>query len=296
MFVQIADVNFFIHVDSSLRLKSSTPLYTPFVSLHNIPLTTDIKVNISLDTFPDIVRFNNMFSSGNSWTIFKNKCIYCIVLHSYDSSGKPLWIAEFNSRINHVTVYLGETFIDREESENIKVVNPICFPLDQILVMYYLAKRYGILIHSAGGCFENKGYIFPGKSGAGKTTLSREFMEKNKHEVYSDDRIIVRKIENTFNMFGTPWPGDARIAKNKSAILKGMFFLSQASENRIEEISPQDAAERLMPVVSIPWYDREVVPHMLDFCDELVSSIPAYVLHFKPGPEVVDLFEKFVSD
>jgi hypothetical protein len=51
-----------------------------------------------------------------------------------------------------------------------------------------------------------------------------------------------------------------------------------------------------MPVVSIPWYDKEVVPHMLDFCDELVSSIPAYVLHFKPGPEIVDVFEKFVSN
>jgi hypothetical protein len=296
MYIQIAGITFFIHVDSSPKLKPPTSLYMPFVAPNNRYFSTDVTVNISLNTFPDITGFVEMFKSGDSWTLFKNNNIYYVVLHAHEHSGKPHWIAEFNSQINHVIVHVGKPFIDKEESNDISVVNPVCFPLDQILVMYVLSKRKGMIVHSAGINTNGKGYIFSGKSGAGKSTLSRQFIGKNKHEIYTDDRMIVRKIKDSFQMFGTPWPGDAQIAENKSAKLHGMFFLSQSSVNRIEEIRPQEAAERLIPVVSIPWYDKEVVPHMLDFCDELVSSIPAYVLHFKPGSEIVDVFEKFVSN
>ena len=104
----------------------------------------------------------------------------------------------------------------------------------------------------------------------------------------SDDRMIVRKTGDELMAFGTPWPGDAGIAVNKGAPLAGILFLKHADETKVRRISPAEGANRLMPVVSIPWYDEVSVRGGLAFCDELVSRVPCYELAFRPEAEVVD--------
>jgi hypothetical protein len=37
------------------------------------------------------------------------------------------------------------------------------------------------------------------------------------------------------------------------------------------------------------------MPEIFDFCEELISRVPAYELYFKPGVQVVDIFEKYIS-
>jgi hypothetical protein len=161
--------------------------------------------------------------------------------------------------------------------------------------MYALAGRKGACIHSSAVDLNGKGYLFPGRSGAGKSTISRSFISKN-HTVLSDDRVVVRKIGDTFRCFGTPWAGDAEIAQNRSLPLHGIFFIIHGNENRLEKIKPAEAFEKLMPVTSIPWYDEKVMSDILSFCEDMVMNVPAYELHFRPDNEVVDFLEKFISD
>ena len=82
---------------------------------------------------------------------------------------------------------------------------------------------------------------------------------------------------------------------NKSADLSGICFISQARYNRIEETTPRKALERLLPVVSIPWYDKEVMIKVLDFCEDLIFDVPVFELYFKPDTEVADVFREFIS-
>ena len=86
------------------------------------------------------------------------------------------------------------------------------------------------------------------------------------------------------------------MAENTSAPFSGIFFLKHGSENRIKEITQQEALERLLPVASIPWYDKDLVPKMLDFCGDLVSHVPVYALHLKPNHEVVDVLKGFAAN
>ena len=111
----------------------------------------------------------------------------------------------------------------------------------------------------------------------------------------SDDRIIVRKKADAFMIYGTPWPGDAGIAVNKSTSLKGVFFLEKSTDNVIQQIDEAEALRRFMSVLSVPWYDRDSISGALSLVSELISKVPSYVLQFKPGKEVVDTIEKFVS-
>jgi hypothetical protein len=52
--------------------------------------------------------------------------------------------------------------------------------------------------------------------------------------------------------------------------------------------------ERLLPVVSIPWYDKEKMMSILSFCEDLISNIPSYELYFKPDAEVVNVIERYI--
>lgn len=292
--IEIAGVNFSTICRDKVILKKSSLNYNSFIKKEQKHSDIDINISLELNNMPDIGRLTEIFNSGESWSMFRDANDYFVVLNPPTLDKKPIWIARIDNQVKKVNVYLNGVLSDKNANE-VAVINPISYPLDQILLMYFLAQREGALIHAAGTEFNGKGYIFAGKSGAGKSTLTKQLYCINDFFLLSDDRMVVRKIKNTFKAFGTPWPGEEGIAVNKSVELSGIFFISQASYNRIEEINYQKALEKLLPVVSIPWYDRDALTKILDFCGDLISHIPAYEFHFKTDREAGNVFEKFIS-
>jgi len=292
---EIAGVRLSINCHNSITLHDLPPVYKPFLRKTNSEAGM-INLTIDLDTknIPGTKSFMKILDSDKSWSMYRSGNGYLITLMQPGAENIPVYLAYISLDFRDITIHCGEKLIQTYNGETV-ISNPVCYPLDQILLMYYLAQREGALVHSAGLCFHDRGYIFPGKSGAGKSTISRQLAGIDNYDFLSDDRIIVRKMDKTFKAFGTPWPGEAGIAVNKSVDLSGIFFISQASYNRIEEITPQKAMERLLPVVSIPWYDKEVMIKILDFCEDLISNVPVYELHFKPDNEIQDVFRNFVS-
>jgi hypothetical protein len=166
--------------------------------------------------------------------------------------------------------------------------HPIRYPFDQVLLMHVLAERGGLLVHAAGGRVGGAGMLFVGRSGAGKSTLSRLLTPRRGVRLLSDDRLVVRRSDAGFLLWGTPWPGDAGIAVNDCAPLGAILFLHHARTTRLEAVSPGTAMEGLLPASSIPWYDRDALAGPLAFLDDLVAKVPAYDFHFRPTPEAAD--------
>jgi len=292
--IEIAGINFSIRCRDSIILQDYDPAYTSFLKIGEDPTAIDIHIDLELNTMPDAKHLTKIFDSGQSWSMYQNSNDYVVMLNPPAFNKKPIWMAKFDHLVKNVAVYLGDLLINKSNSRP-AVSNPVKYPLDQILLMYFLSQREGALIHAAGIGINGKGYIFPGKSGAGKSTISLQFLGQDNMEMLSDDRVIIRKINGTFRVFGTPWAGEGGIARNKHVALSGIFFISHAGHNRIEKIKPQKALEKLLPVVSIPWYDKEIMTRILIFCEDLISRIPAYTLGFKPDTEVVNVLEEFVS-
>ena len=252
----------------------------------------DINIHLVLGNLPDTGKLIKIFDSHQSWSMFREGDIYWLVLHP-PAHKEPFWAARFRRDIAEVTIHCDKK-ITREKEGSVEIANPVRHPLDQLLFMYILARNNGALIHSAGIEINGKGFIFAGPSGAGKSTLSRLFALQKKPGIHllSDERIVARRIGGTLKAFGTPWSGEAGIALNRCMSLSGIFFLHHGNANSIMKIEAKEALEKLLKVVSIPWYDRDVMPEVLTFCEDLVSNIPAFELHFKPDSEVVKLLEK----
>jgi len=295
-FITIAGVQYTIHANH-LKLPvytSPQKAYQQFFFEDSQPAyINNFDVYIKEGDGPDINQLNKIFDSNSLWSYHKKEDDYYIVSR-FSVHEDPIWIARIQSSKYRITIHCSPGII--KKSENRLMYNPMMYPLDQILMMHFLAWINGVIIHAAGWREKNSGWLFAGKSGAGKSTISNLIVEETGATFLSDDRIAVRKIGQEFKMYGTPWPGDAGYAVNESVPLKGIFFLSKGTQNNINRLTPSDAIARLMPVVSIPWYDREKVELMMDFCDIMMGSIPMYELTFVPDKAAVDMLVSFVDE
>ncbi|NOY68089.1 MAG: hypothetical protein GXP53_01145 [Deltaproteobacteria bacterium] len=274
------------------------PAYSFFTSL--LPGTdfckTDVLVTASPPPNLSVVQwlFNNCASvddsGGASWSAGIHDGLVYIKFAGLSSC--PLWVARFLPDASRVTVFCGKEIIDANKKK--LLLNPVTYPLDQILLMYGLAGR-GAVCHGAGWLANNSGLVFAGVSGAGKTTIANLLAQNKSGRLLSDDRVIICEEAGKFYVYGTPWPGEGGYAKNERSTMNALFFLARGDENRIEPVSPAIAASLILPVLSIPWYDADITTSMLDFCDRLVSRVPAYRMAFTPDDSVADEVLRFVK-
>ena len=291
--IGIARVNFTIHcADAPLASEPQPSTYTPFITDRPVKDAGSFTIDLRLETrdFPSSEGLKEIFEGNGSWSMSKKGDEYYLRLNPFATDGSEC-ITCFDLPLEKALVYCARMDILEVEGKRM-VRNPFTYPLDQLLLMFALAQRRGALIHSSGVEFNGRGFIFPGRSGAGKSTLSRILVSKG-HEVLSDDRMVVRRIDNSFRIFGTPWSGEAGIARNRNLPLDCIFFIRHGTGHALKKIKPVEAVERLMPVTSIPWFDQKIVLSILSFCEDLASHVPAYELSFTPDMGVVGLFEEF---
>jgi hypothetical protein len=271
-------------------LDPSDSVYPSFLLRDDSPATPSIHIRIACAENPRPEGLVKVFDTEQHWSLYRDGDER--ILSSEPSAFAPvaMWTARVNQDVTDVLVTCGKTMVRTIDGKTV-LRNPVRYPLDQMLMMYAWARREGAIVHACGINLNGKGAAFLGRSGAGKSTLARVFAGQEDIRVLSDDRVVIRNMDNTPQMFGTPWPGDAGMALNESVPLAALFFLHQDVENRAERIEPGQALERLLPVTSIPWYDPEVFPAILDFCGELATTVPAYDLHFTPTLDVLDVIE-----
>ena len=274
-------------VESDLPVSVDAGAYGDFLGAAG---GADAHIGVRLTTaeFRGEGRLVQVFDADGAWTMFSDGTDR--VFRS-GVAGAPLWTAVLDKDFEHVTVHCGDRLVRTEKGLK-AIQNPIRYPLDQILMMYVLARGRGMILHGCGVDFCGKGLLFLGKSGAGKSTLARLLTGRGACRLLSDDRIIVRGgVGGGFRMFGTPWPGEASVAENSGVALDALFFLSHAASNEIRPLAISEAATRLLQVASVPWHDAEVFPDTVSFCDRLLRTAPAHELRFEPSSAVAAVIE-----
>ncbi len=144
-----------------------------------------------------------------------------------------------------------------------------------------LLKELGFLVHASGLVKNEKGYIFPGKSGAGKTTITRLSPGAT---LLSDDIPLV-KIGDAPLIFGTPFWGDLAVAGEKtSAPLTGIYFPIKDRMNYTERLKPRQVIEKLLPNVVFFFKNEKFSKQLFNLSFDLATKVPAFELHFFPNP------------
>ncbi|GIV16774.1 MAG: hypothetical protein KatS3mg022_2209 [Armatimonadota bacterium] len=78
------------------------------------------------------------------------------------------------------------------------------------LIALYLPQHHGVMLHASAVRYGGQGYVFAGRSGAGKSTVAR--LLAGVAEVLSDELIAVRQMPTGWQAFGTPPSGAILLA------------------------------------------------------------------------------------
>ena len=154
------------------------------------------------------------------------------------------------------------------------------------------ADKGTALFHAAVVSHHDKGYMFLGKSGTGKSThasLWLKYIEDT--ELVNDDNPVVRN--NT--VYGSPWSGKTPCYRNVSYPLGGIVLLSQAPYNKIRQLGGIEAYAALVASISGQRWDSRVADGLHETENGLVMNIPVWRLECLPDEAAARLCQSTIS-
>jgi len=167
-----------------------------------------------------------------------------------------------------------------------------------LMVMFALstANSQTALFHSSVISYEERAYMFLGKSGTGKSTHSSLWLKHIEGTaLVNDDNPVVRRMPDGFYVFGSPWSGKTPCYRNVRYRLGGLVQLSQAPYNAIRRLRPLEAYAALMPSISGKRWDRQVAEGLHQTEDLLVTEVPVWHLECLPDEAAARVCKETVS-
>lgn len=159
----------------------------------------------------------------------KTKHIVKVTVDSENKTDNPGNLLILSDRI------LRKDFTFNLKSRELKV-KPSIYSFDSFLRIYLselLNDSNGFLIHACGVYDRKNSFVFIGKSGWGKTTLSS--ILSNNYKILSDEIIPVKIIKDSVFVYSSPFWGNMRKAKNDNVkrSLTSSYILKKSKINKV---------------------------------------------------------------
>lgn len=114
-------------------------------------------------------------------------------------------------------------------------------------IVSLLVDKNVVLFHGSAVEVNGDVFLFTAKSGTGKSTHVSLYKKLFKNAIIiNDDKPLLKFGKEGIWVYGTPWAGKHNLQTNKKGLLKAICILAQASDNRIEEVSFQQAYSLLL--------------------------------------------------
>ena len=282
---EVASIVFAISSDRPVDIFQEENARRDFIS-SGVP---DITIHTRCDGMPGVSlpERDRVFDSDGVWSLYRvdGQNVFALISPSFGSL--PYRIAAFDGDFQRGEIYT-RSFESRDVSDEL-LSNPLAFPLSEVLMVCLLAQGRGIMVHACGVDDGAHGYLFAGNSTHGKTTMAR--LWKDRAIILNDDRIVLRRQEGRFWMYGTPWHGEYTGVSSRGVPLEKVFFLSHAETNSAVRREGVDAASMLLTRCFLSLWAEEGMRFTLDLCAQLVSEVPCYTLGFVPDEGIVDFLQ-----
>ena len=138
---------------------------------------------------------------------------------------------------------------------------------------------------------EDKGFLFLGYSGTGKSTHARQWLAAYKDAwLLNDDNPILRVMPNSeVRVYGSPWSGKTPCYNNAYARVGGIVKLSQAPHNKIRTLSLPEAYAYMLSSASGLKMDRQMADGMYETIKHVITHVKCYHLDCLPNTEAAEV-------
>jgi len=234
-------------------------------------------------SLPDPASLEEVFDAGGSWRMYRRRDAWCVVLQAPALGPDPYQIAVVETDFTKGDVYtrddaprhgLGACGLGR--------------PMLEVLFVNLLSRGRGVLLHACAVSDNDRGFLFAGTSGAGKSTMADLWKGRTGAAILSDDRIIVREMDGRFWAYGTPWHGDVSICSAERVPLDHIFVLRHGEETSVRPLEAPSALTSLFARSFATYWYPEGLDFSLDFLGRVSSVVPCHELEFLPDPTTID--------
>lgn len=147
------------------------------------------------------------------------------------------------------------------------------------------------LIHSSVVYNDAGAIAFLGKSGTGKSTHSRLWLNHiDAYQLLNDDNPAVKITEGgDAYIFGTPWSGKTACYVNKKAKLRAIVRLKQAPFNKFTDMLGKDALMTLLPSFTALRWNKEIFSTMINVIENIITKVNVGYLECLPNQDAAKL-------
>lgn len=150
----------------------------------------------------------------------------------------------------------------------------------------------GMMLHASSVALEGRAYLFSGPCGMGKSTHTRLWQQVFGEEnaiVFNDDKPALRRLDDRWYAYGTPWCGKDGINVNMKVPLAGICFLKRGTENKIRRLNSMEALSCVLSQTLRRFKKEENLNLMLSHTERLIEEIPIFELENLPVPDAARL-------
>ena len=152
----------------------------------------------------------------------------------------------------------------------------------------------GAVFHGAVLDVDGGAYIIAARSGVGKTTHIRLWLERfgDRASVLNGDKPIIRVIEGALYACGTPYNGKEGYGKKENLPLKAIAFLERGENNSYERITSSDALMRFMAQIYINDKNPAAVSKTLRLAGRILSEVQLFEFRCNKDISAAEMAEK----
>ncbi len=147
-----------------------------------------------------------------------------------------------------------------------------------------------VVFHGAVIAYKGRAYAFTARSGVGKTTHIRLWLERfgDKVHVLNGDKPILRVIDGVVYAAGTPWRGKEGYGIAEMLPLEAVAFIGRAETPSATKITTSDALTRFASQVYIPNEPRAALKS-LSVLNKIISGVKLYDVGATMDPESAEV-------
>lgn len=180
-------------------------------------------------------------------------------------------------------------------NKNNKII-PKTWQLFEVMnVIKVFAKFNTLILHSSFISYKDKGIIFTGPSGIGKSTQADLWAKYQNSNIINGDRTLLRKKEGKWFGYGFPYSGSSNHCLNESYEIKLIVALEQGKKNEIRKLSGIEKLKYVYSQIAVNKWDKELNIMIINLVEKLLSDVEVIKLSCLPNEESVEELKKFIE-
>ena len=187
----------------------------------------------------------------------------------------------------------GRLYAEGQVSDQVFAVN------NALMLLYAFASApfRALEMHSSVVMHGGRGFLFLGRSGTGKSTHSRLWLNYIPGtELLNDDNPVLRIVDGEARVYGTPWSGKTPCYKAQDVPVGAIVRLRQAPENKIVRLGTVAAYASVMASCSSYRPIRTLADAQHETLAAVVQQVPCYQLDCLPDEAAARLCQETVDE